>query len=90
MIHKKSDDLLLFRQSLVTISVLYYLPDHRNLVNEFVWQTTDIRPRFPRVHQFLDHWRREIDAVIKEILLADLTLMEKREVRFVDGVFVVN
>jgi uncharacterized protein Usg len=83
------DDLLL-AQSLVTLSILYYLPDHRNIVNEFVWQTTDVRPRFPRVHAFLDHWRREIDAIIKEVLLADLTLNERREVRYVNGIFRVH
>ncbi len=80
----------LLDQSLVTLSVLYYLPDHASIVNEFVWQTTDVRPSFPRVHAFLDHWRREIDAVIKEILLADLTLSERREVRYVNGVFRLN
>jgi uncharacterized protein Usg len=57
--------------SLVSIKVLYYLPDYQNLVNEFVWQTLDLRPRYPRIKRFLDHWRREIEAVIKEIVICD-------------------
>ncbi|MFC7473101.1 hypothetical protein ACFQS7_01955 [Dankookia sp. GCM10030260] len=55
---------------LVTVSVLYYLPDHRSLVNEFTWQTLDRGPHYARVEAFLDYWRREIDAVIKEVKIA--------------------
>ena len=57
--------------SLVTVSVLYYMPDHRSILNEFIWQTMDLRPRYPRVEQFLDHWRREIEAVVKEVRVSD-------------------
>lgn len=55
----------------VTLNVVYYMPDHRSVLNEFIWQTLDLRPTYPRVQHFLEHWRREIDAVIKEVLLSD-------------------
>lgn len=58
--------------SLVGIEVIYFLPDYSNLINSFYWQTLDIRPRYPRIHKFLDYWRREIDAVIKEITICDM------------------
>jgi uncharacterized protein Usg len=57
--------------SMVTVSVLYWMPDHRNLLNEFVWQTLDLRPRYPRVERFIDYWRREIEAVINEVRITD-------------------
>lgn len=57
--------------SIVTVKVIYYLPDYRSLVNAFVWQTLDLRPRYPRVHRFLDFWHREIEAVIKEVTISD-------------------
>lgn len=57
--------------SIVTIRVLYFIPGYQHLVNLFIWQTQDLRPHYPRVHRFLDHWRREIDAVIKEIMICD-------------------
>ena len=57
---------------LVTVNVLFYLPDYSNtLVNEFTWQTLDIYPRYPRVNKFLDYWRREIDAIIKEVTISN-------------------
>lgn len=57
--------------SMVTVSVLYYMPDYASLLNEFHWQTLDLPPSYPRIHRFLDFWRREIDAVIKEIAISD-------------------
>lgn len=59
---------------IVMVNVLYYMPDQTHLVNEFSWQTLDIRPKYPRIHKFLDFWRREIDAIIKEITICDMPI----------------
>jgi uncharacterized protein Usg len=56
--------------SLATAEVLYYMPDHPSVLQSFVWQTLDLAPRYPRIHQFLDYWRREIEAVIHSVRLA--------------------
>lgn len=55
---------------LATAEVLYYLPDHPSLLQSFLWQTLDLAPHYPRIHKFLDFWRREIDAVIHSVRLA--------------------
>ena len=55
---------------LATAEVLYYLPDHPTLLQSFVWQTLDLAPAYPRIHKFLDFWRREIEAVIHSVRLA--------------------
>lgn len=55
---------------LATAEVLYYLPDHPSLLQSFVWQTLDLAPKYPRIHRFLNYWRREIDAVIHSVQLA--------------------
>jgi uncharacterized protein Usg len=55
---------------LATAEILYHLPDHPHVLQSFVWQTLDLPPRFPRILRFLDHWRREIDAVIHSVRLA--------------------
>lgn len=54
---------------LATAEVLYYIPDHPTLLQSFVWQTLDLAPKYPRIHRFLDFWRREIDAVIHSVQL---------------------
>jgi len=55
---------------LATAEVLYYMPDHPALLQSFVWQTLDLAPEYPRIHRFLNFWRREIDAVIHSVQLA--------------------
>lgn len=55
---------------LATAEVLYYLPDHPSVLQTFLWQTLDLAPEYPRIHRFLDYWRREIDAVIHSVRLA--------------------
>lgn len=55
---------------MATAEVTYYLPDHPSLLQTFTWQTLDLAPSYPRVHKFLDFWKREIDAVIHSVNLA--------------------
>ena len=52
---------------LTTAAITYYMPDHPALLQEFLWQTLDEAPEFPRVQRFLNFWRREIDAVIHSV-----------------------
>lgn len=52
---------------LTTAQVIYHLPDHPSLLQSFLWQTLDVAPDYPRVHRFLEFWRREIDAVIHSV-----------------------
>ena len=54
-------------QRLTTAEVIYYMPDHPDLLQSFLWQTLDLPPEFPRVQKFLVFWRREIRAVIHSV-----------------------
>ena len=63
--------MIIRRKSLVTVDILYWMPDYDNILQEFVWQTKDVVPEIPRVHKFLDYWHKNIDAVISEIKVAD-------------------
>ena len=54
-------------ERLTTAEVLYYMPDHPALLQRFLWQTLDRSPDYPRIHRFLDYWRREIHAVIHSV-----------------------
>jgi len=59
--------LLLNKLQLVTIDIFYYRPDYTNIVQEFLWQVEDTIPEFRRTHKFLNHWHKNIDAVIQEV-----------------------
>ena len=71
---------------LTTAEVLYYMPDHPAVLQSFLWQTLDIAPDYPRVHRFLDYWRREIQAVIHSVRLSTVGLVTPATVRFADCV----
>ncbi|WP_158916283.1 Usg family protein [Caulobacter sp. S45] len=67
---------------LTTAEVLYYMPDHPSLLQRFMWQTLDVAPEFPRVHRFLDFWRREIDAVIHSVNVSAVGIVAPARVQF--------
>jgi uncharacterized protein Usg len=49
------------------VGILYYRLDFPLLLQEFYWQTEDIVPDLPRVHRFLNYWRLNIEATIREV-----------------------
>lgn len=59
-----------FNERLTTIQIFYYIPDYQSLLQEFTWQFVDYQPEFPRAHQFLDHWKSNVEARIHTIYLA--------------------
>jgi uncharacterized protein Usg len=73
--------------SLVTVNILYYMPDHQSLVQEFLWQTLDLKPKYPRVKEFLYFWDKEIEACIKEIQLNDSNGLAPTKFTNVDQIF---
>ena len=63
--------MILIRNTIVTLNVLYWMPDYTHILQEFIWQTADVRPEYPRVHRFLNYWHDNIEAVISEGKIAD-------------------
>ena len=72
---------------LMTAEIHYYMPDHPHLIQQFLWQQYDVAPRFPVLHRFLDHWRREIEAALHSVCVAHQHLIGPAEWRAVDGEF---
>ncbi|WP_174299701.1 Usg family protein [Caulobacter sp. S45] len=75
---------------LTTAEVLYYMPDHPKLLQSFMWQTLDVAPEYPRVHSFLEYWRKEIQAVIHSVRLSTVGIVTPARVRFADMVGTLN
>jgi len=59
--------MIIIKNTIVTVNVFYWMPDSQHILQQFVWQTDDIRPEYPRVHEFLNYWYDNIEAVIEEI-----------------------
>ena len=63
--------MIIRKKSLVTVDILYWMPDYENILQQFIWQTKDVVPDIPKVHKFLNFWHDNIDAVISEVMLCD-------------------
>ena len=63
--------IILKRKILITLNVYYWMPDYENILQQFVWQTIDVKPKYPRVHKFLDYWHNNIDAIVNEIQICE-------------------
>lgn len=75
---------------LLTAEVLYYMPDHPKLLQTYLWQTLDIAPKYPRLHEFLEHWRREIQAVIHSVRVAHGEPLDAPSWRHANGILRMN
>ena len=64
----------------IIVNVLYWMPDYNNILQEFIWQTEDIVPEYPRVHKFLNFWQENIEAVISEVQIANSATRSYRSV----------
>ena len=73
------------RKVLVSLRVFYYMPDYRDIIQEFMWQTEDHKPKYPRVNRFLNYWKENIDAVIADVEMAEI--QRKPKYRSVDDIF---
>lgn len=71
---------------LTTAEIHYYRPDAPSWLQLFVWQEYDLAPDFPELFDFLDHWRRDLQAALHSVRIAHSRLVGPREWRAVDGV----
>jgi uncharacterized protein Usg len=72
---------------LTTAEILYRRPDHRWLLQSYVWQHYDLFPEFPQLHRFLEFWQAKLDGPLHSVRVAHSKLIAPAELRAVDGVF---
>lgn len=72
---------------LTTAQILYRLPDHPKLLQEFVWQHLDLAPDFPELFRFLEFWDREIEGPVHHVTIAHRELIGPNEWRSSVGIY---
>ncbi|MEM9879097.1 MAG: Usg family protein [Pseudomonadota bacterium] len=80
-------ELRLMGYRMATIDVLYHLPDHPGILQNFIWQTLDLAPQFPRLNKFLQFWKANIDGEMHKVTVATRQMIEPQELRCIDGEF---
>ena len=71
--------------SLTTAEILYRLPDHRELLQSYVWQDYDLAPRFPKLKDFLGFWDANLEGPLYRVRMAHRALVSPAEFSFLDG-----
>lgn len=74
---------------LTTAEIHYYRPDAPSWLQSFVWQEYDLAPDFPVLLDFVDLWRREIEAALHSVRIVHGGLIGPREWRAIDGVICI-
>ena len=75
---------------ITTAEILYWMPDHRHVLQSFVWQNLDLAPRFPALTRFLDFWQRNLDGKLHCIRVANADLIKPAEFRFASGLYTLH
>jgi uncharacterized protein Usg len=60
---------------LTTAQIIYRIPDHRELLQEFIWQRYDTFPEFPGLGSFLAFWEEKIEGPIHSVTVAHARLI---------------
>ncbi|MCH9807057.1 MAG: usg protein [Alphaproteobacteria bacterium] len=76
--------------SLTTAEILYRMPDHRSLIQTYVWQDYDLHPRFPKLRDFLDFWEAHLEGPLYKVTVCHRELISPSEVRLIDGDYRLN
>lgn len=72
---------------LTTAEILYRRPDHRWLLQSYVWQNYDLFPNFPALKDFLAFWQDKLEGPLVSVTVAHSKLIKPAEIRAIDGVF---
>lgn len=75
---------------LTTACILYRMPDHPRLLQEFIWQDYDLFPDFPALHRFVTFWKNEVEGALHSIRVAHNRLITPAEMRTIGMEFRLN
>ena len=75
---------------LTTAEILYRMPDHRSLLQTYVWQNYDLFPKFPALQDFLAFWQEKLEGPLPSVIVAHSKLIKPAELKAIDGEFRLN
>ena len=89
MDHRETE-LMLKGYGLTTAELFYRMPDHRNVLNTFIWQDYDLAPDHPKLFQFIEFWQREIDGPLHSVRFCHRMMISPGQWRNVTGEFFLH
>jgi uncharacterized protein Usg len=75
---------------LTTADIIYRLPDHPAILQQYVWQEYDKAPSFPELNRFLMFWQAKLEGLLYRVTVCHKALIGPAELKAVDGEFRLN
>ena len=72
---------------LTTAQILYRMPDHKSLLQTYVWQNYDLFPKFPALQDFLGFWQEKLEGPLHSVRVAHSKLIKPAELKAISGEF---
>jgi len=71
---------------ITTAEILYWMPDHKHVLQSYIWQNLDLAPRFPNLRRFLDFWENNLEGKLHRVRVANTRLIKPAEFTFASGI----
>jgi len=65
---------------ITTAQIIYRMPDHQQVLQEFLWQQYDLFPAFPNLEKFLAFWEARIEGPLHSVTVAHARLIRPTEI----------
>lgn len=70
---------------LTTAQIIYRVPDHQDVLQEFLWQHYDVCPDFPALKKFLAFWQDRIEGPLHSVTIAHARLIRPAQFKALNG-----
>lgn len=75
---------------LTTAQIIYRMPDHRTILQTYIWQDYDLAPDFPEMRGFLKFWQEKLDGPLHSVRYIHRRLISATEWRSLKGEFILH
>ena len=87
MTQPSETELMLNGYGLTTAEMVYRMPDHKSVLNTFIWQDYDLAPDHPKLFDFIEFWQEELEGPLHSVRFVHRRLIGPGEWRHVTGEF---
>lgn len=75
---------------LTTADLLYRLPDHPAILQQYIWQDYDKAPDFPELNRFLGFWQTKLEGPLYRVTVCHKALIGPAELKAIAGEYRLN
>lgn len=72
---------------MVTASIFYHMPDHPDVLQEFIRQELDRVPELPELNRYLKWWNENLDGKVHSVRVAIKGLIAPTDLKYYSGEF---